>query len=286
MNDLEFFKSVSVPRGQVCIHWFGQLSVGLKDTAGTTVLIDPYFPHQRAPDQFIHPEPPLEEDSLPTDFVLLTHDHGDHTCPETLSRIHTAFPDCRFVGTRASCHHLEAEGIPGTQVQSITAEEDVQLGSMHVHAVFAKPPRALPEDNIRAPDTEHLGYVIEASDVRVYVSGDPINTFPRYDELVDPILALRPDIGILVNHPTEGEFPFFRESAEMASRIGLEAAVPAHYDCFVKRTYDPKECAAPPSEPDVRISRIRLSSQHFAPFRRLISFSRALLRLKSPRFSK
>ena len=49
---------------------------------------------------------------------------------------------------------------------------------------------------------------------------------------------------------------------------------------------DALDCAAPPSEPDVRISRIRLSSQHFAPFRRLISFSRALLRLKSPRFSK
>lgn len=34
-------------------------------------------------------------------------------------------------------------------------------------------------------------------------------------------------------------------------------------------------CAAPPSEPDVRLSRIRLSSQHFAPRRRLISSSGA-----------
>jgi hypothetical protein len=46
-------------------------------------------------------------------------------------------------------------------------------------------------------------------------------------------------------------------------------------------------CAAPPSEPCERISRTRLSSQWFAPFRRLaISSSWASSRQKYPSFVK
>jgi hypothetical protein len=45
-------------------------------------------------------------------------------------------------------------------------------------------------------------------------------------------------------------------------------------------------CDSPPSEPCVRISRTRLSSQQFAPLRRLICSSRACSRLNSPSFSK
>jgi hypothetical protein len=80
--------------------------------------------------------------------------------------------------------------------------------------------------------------------VRVYISGDPINTFGAHEELLRPIAALEPDIGLLTTHPNEGEFPFFDGSVEMAVKLGLKTAVPAHYECFVKRTYDPKEWAA------------------------------------------
>jgi L-ascorbate metabolism protein UlaG (beta-lactamase superfamily) len=64
------------------------------------------------------------------------------------------------------------------------------------------------------------------------------------DELVDPVRRLKPTIGFLTCHPTEGEFPFIDGCARMASRIGLKIAFPAHYGCFVKRTFDPNEWAA------------------------------------------
>lgn len=80
--------------------------------------------------------------------------------------------------------------------------------------------------------------------MRVYASGDPINTFSSYEELVRPISDLQPNIGLLTNHPTEGEFPFFSGCVDMALKLGLSAAVPAHYQCFVKRNYDPNEWAA------------------------------------------
>ena len=118
------------------------------------------------------------------------------------------------------------------------------LGTMTAHAVYAKPPEGLPSDDIAPPDVTHLGYVVEAGGVRVYISGDPVNTFAEHEALLAPIRELEPDIGLLTNHPSEGEFPFFAGSAKMASALGLKAAVPAHYACFVARNYDPQEWAA------------------------------------------
>ena len=78
----------------------------------------------------------------------------------------------------------------------------------------------------------------------LYISGDPINTFGDNDELTGAVAALRPDIGILTTHPTEGEFPFFAGSAKIAEKIGIKTAVPSHYQCFVKRNYDPQAWVA------------------------------------------
>lgn len=238
------FEVLPVPNGAVGIHWFGQSSYGLKDDTGAILLIDPYFPRQRSSDRFIHAEPPLDETTLRTDYVLLTHDHGDHTCIESLLRTHEAYPNARFAGPVESVKRMAENGIPSELLTTVAAGDMVALGSFHAHAVWAKPPQGAPEDGIQPPDVTHLGYVIEAGDQRIYVSGDPINSFAEHEELLSPIAELRPNLGFLTTHPSEGEFPFFAGSAKMAARIGLTHAVPAHYQCFVKRNYNPQEWAA------------------------------------------
>jgi L-ascorbate metabolism protein UlaG (beta-lactamase superfamily) len=238
------FETLPVPEGAAGIHWFGQSSYALKDTAGTIVMIDPYFPRQRPAERFIHAEPPLHEADLRVDYVLLTHDHGDHTCIESISRIYDAYPHARFVGPPESVARMEANKIPPDRLGTVTAGDLAALGTMRAHTVWAKPPQGAPEDGIAAPDVQHLGYVIEVGEHRIYISGDPINTFAEHNELIEPIAKLKPDIGLLTTHPSEGEFPFFAGSVKMATRIGLQTAVPAHYQCFVKRNYDPQEWAA------------------------------------------
>lgn len=239
------FASLQVPDGAVGIHWFGQSSFALKDNAGTVVQVDPYFPHERPSERFIHAEPPLDETTLPTDFVLLTHNHRDHTLPESCLRIHKAFPDCTFYGPEESTVNLAESGLSADRLVTVEAGETVTLGSMRAHVVWAKPPDGAPEDGIQPPDVQHLGYVVETGGstegINVYISGDPINTFGDHDELLEPIRALNPHIGFLTTHPTEGEFPFFDGSVKMAQKLGLKTAVPAHYQCFVARNYDPQQ---------------------------------------------
>ncbi len=238
------FETMAVPVGHIGIHWFGQNSYALKDAAGTIVLVDPYFPHLRPADKFIWSQPPLIEADLRTDFVLLTHDHSDHTCVESLQRIHAAHPNTRFVGPVESVNRIVASGISETSVTVVAAGDSLDLGTMHVHAIWSKPVEGVPEDGIQPPDVQHLGYVIEASGLRVYVTGDLINTFADHEALLQPVAELKPDIGLVTMHPTEGEFPYFEGAVKLAKRLNLKAVVPAHYACFVKRTYDPYQFAA------------------------------------------
>jgi L-ascorbate metabolism protein UlaG (beta-lactamase superfamily) len=238
------FERVTVPEGHIGIQWFGQNSFALKDPAGTIVLTDPYFPHDRPPERFIWPEPPLNEAELHTDFVLLTHDHGDHTCVESLVRVREGSPWVHIVGPKESVARLKAHGFSDASLITARAGETLALGKLVVHAVWSKPPEGAPEDGIDPPDVQHLGYVIEMGKVRVYVTGDLIYTFADHDTLVAPVAALAPDVGLITMHPTEGEFPYFDGAVKLAVKLGLKAVVPAHYACFVKRTYDPQAFAA------------------------------------------
>lgn len=233
-----------VPPGAVAVHWFGQSSFAFKNEQGAVIQVDPYFPAERPADRFIHAAPPLDETTLATDAVLLTHDHGDHTCVESLLRLHGAFPQARFYGPSESVARLAQNGIPQGLLHTVQTGDAVPVGTVTAHAVWAKPPTGAPEDGIPAPDVAHLGYVLDFGALRIYISGDPINTFAAHDELLAPIADLKPDIGLLTTHPNEGEFPFFDGSAATAVKLGLKVAVPAHYACFVKRTYDPQAWAA------------------------------------------
>ena len=237
--------TLSVPPGHVAVHWFEQSCYAVKDAAGTVVQVDPYFPRERAPERFIHARPPLDETTLPTDFVLLTHSHGDHTWPESISRIWQAFPHCRFVGPQESIDKILAEtDVFPAHTHVVQAGETVELAGFTVHAVYAKPPAGDPAADIKPPDVTHLGYVVVVDGVRLYFSGDPINTFVSHPSLTQPVAALQPHIGFLTTHPREGGFPFFAGSVQMAQAVGLRHAVPAHRSCFVKRDYDPQEWAA------------------------------------------
>ena len=149
----------------------------------------------------------------------------------------------RFAGPAESIKRVRDAGIT-CDATTVDAGDTANLGTMKAHTVYAKPPAGLPEDDIAPPDVNHLGYVIETGGVRVYISGDPVNTFGNYEELLAPIRDLKPDIGFLTNHPLEGEFPFFDGSAKIASALNLKTAVPTHYSCFVTRDYDPQEWAA------------------------------------------
>ncbi|MBH05975.1 MAG: hypothetical protein CMJ20_06605 [Phycisphaeraceae bacterium] len=237
------FESLEIPDGAIGLHWFGQSSFAIKSSSGIMILIDPFFPHERPAHTFIHPQSPLDESTLPADWVLLTHNHGDHTCIESIARIDAGPKNTRYMGAPESAAEITHSGIPPDRVHTITAGQSLPIDNLTIHAVWSKPPGGNPGAGIKAPDIQHLGFVVALGDIRVYISGDPINNFADHEQLTEPIRSLQPQLGLLTTHPNEGEFPFFKGSAEMAVKLGLQTAVPAHYDCFVERNYDPHDWA-------------------------------------------
>ena len=175
--------------------------------------------------------------------VVLTHDHSDHTCLESLERIHAAHPRARYVGPVESIERIRGAGVPQELLTPVAAGEMVELGSISAGVVWSKPPEGAPANGIDPPGVQHVGYVFRIGAVRVYVTGDLINTFADHEELLQPVAALEPDLALLTCHPTEGEFPYFEGAVKLSRRLELKAVVPAHYDCFAKRTYDPRDFA-------------------------------------------
>ena len=235
------FETLNIPEHHVGIHWFGQSSFAFKSAAGTIIHVDPYFPHERTPDRFIHPKPPIVEAELETHYVILTHDHGDHTCIESIERIHRAFPTCQYIGPPESMANLRKNGIPEDLLTEVTAGDSQQMVDVGAKVVWAKPPEGDADAGIKAPDVQHLGYVLTFGSVILWVSGDPINNFADHDEILTTISMHDPDIGIVTTHPSEGEFPFFPGAVETAFKLGLRVVIPAHYQCFTNRYFDPSE---------------------------------------------
>jgi len=239
------FTALHVPKGHVGLHWFEQNAYALEDSTGTVLMIDPYFPHERPADRFVHSEPPLVEAELPTQVVLLTHRHGDHMHPETISRIRAAWPDAVYVGPEEAIAQVLAETeVDASHTFVVRAGESCVQGPFLIQAFHSKPPEGDPAAGIAAPDVTHLGYVIGVEGLSIYVTGDAINTLSDQGDLLAPIAALSPNIGLVTTHPTEGEFPFFEGAKSLAIKLGLEHIVPSHYSCFVKRDYDPEAFAA------------------------------------------
>lgn len=239
------FAELAIPAGSVGIHWFEQNAYALTDLQSTIVQVDPYYPAERPAERFIYSQPPLIESQLPTDYVLMTHAHGDHTNPETIARIHKSWPEAKYIGPKESIDRILKEtDVDRDHTINIDAGESVSVGSISVHAFYSKPPAGDPEAGIGPPDVTHLGYVIEMERIKLYFTGDAINTLADLDELIAPIATLEPDIGFLTTHPTEGEFPFFEGSVLLARKLGLKTAVPSHYACFVSRTFDPQQWAS------------------------------------------
>ena len=238
------FVALEVPPGSVGIHWFEQNAYAFKDACSRVVLVDPYFPAHRPAERFIRSTPPVIESELPTHYVLLTHAHGDHTHSETIARVRTSWPEATYLGPRESIAQILRDTAVGPDhTKVIAAGESIILESLVVHAFHSKPPTGDPEAGIDPPKVTHLGYVLEMEGIRLYVTGDAINTLADHDDWLAPIAALKPEVGFLTTHPTEGEFPFFEDSVRLAQTLGLRTAVPSHYECFVKRTFDPTEWA-------------------------------------------
>ncbi len=118
------------------VTWLGHSTV-LLELDGYRVLTDPVFGPRASPLSFAGPKRfhpvPAELDELPElDAVVLSHDHYDHLCRETMERLAgKTMPIVTSLGVGA---RLEAMGVAPERIHELDWGEHVDLRGMRVTA--------------------------------------------------------------------------------------------------------------------------------------------------------
>lgn len=206
------------------IVWIGQGGFLFSLPSGKRLVVDPYLSNSvekregltRLTDIVISPS------EVKADLVLCTHDHLDHTDPETLPEL-ARWPDSVFVGPPSSCEHMRQLGVAENRIVEIHRGECREFTDVQITATYAE----------HTPDS--VGYMLDFSPMKVYISGDTL-----YSEKLEEIKDLRPDIMFICINGRWGNMNA-EEAAKIAVKIGPTLVIPMHYGLFKENTADPMQ---------------------------------------------
>ena len=229
------------------ITWLGQAGFLLR-YGDTGVAIDPFLsPH----DLRLYPPPRDESLGDRLDYLLATHEHGDHLDVDLLPRLVSRFPELTVV-VPTPLESKVKELAPTAKVKGMQPGDSLVAGDINVNAVGAIHAVVMSDgysNGRRLPDdpTPFVGYVLKFGGPTIYHAGDTLVS----QELIDELSLQRVDIALL---PVNGR-DFFREESgiagnltareavELAAAIGASVLVPMHHDLVRGNTETAGACA-------------------------------------------
>lgn len=243
MGLIEKMQGVAVSHEGALAFWaLGQVGVAIGGPEGV-LYVDPYLTDSDGQGGVLErnfPPPLPPEEVANASAVLLTHDHIDHTDPETILPLAAASPEARFVAPFTSRDTLVGAGLDARRISVPTVGEPFEVIGATVTAVPSAhtelghdPERGYP----------YLGYVVEWNGVTAYHAGDTV----VHDGLIEALQGRRVDVAFL---PINGRDYFrtrdgiignmdLREAAHLAEELDFGLVVPTHHDLFAFNGADP-----------------------------------------------
>src|ERR1041384_632939 len=170
MSLMREIREFQVPRGAVAFWWLGQNGFVFKSDGGTVVATDLYLSNSCAqaapPGLDLSRRVPvlIEPEDLEVDLYVCTHNHQDHTDPETIERLRHK-DTTHFVGPHPSCDVFARSAVESGRIVPVWADHVVGMRDVRIRGTFA-----LPTDDT---DLNHLGYIFEFGNApRIYMTGD------------------------------------------------------------------------------------------------------------------
>jgi L-ascorbate 6-phosphate lactonase len=252
MRDIREFP---VPKGSIAMWWFGQNGFIFKSPEGTLASVDLYLTDSCSglvAGMDLSRQVPvlLEPEDVDVDIFACTHNHQDHTDPETIRRLRNK-DTAHFVGPHPTCGIYAGEGIEAGRIVPAWPDCELEFGDLRLRGTFA-----LPTD---ASDLNHMGYVVQfGNGPKVYVTGDT-----DYSDLLASAARHEPEIVVTCINGGFNNLSHF-EAAELVGKIQPKAAIPCHYDMFPDNAVDPRQFRASLGlkAPGVRYQEL----QHGKPF--------------------
>jgi len=228
----ETLRSISVPKGSVRVFWLEQSHFVVVTPQGARIHIDPFLSREVKPENHIYPMPLLAPADAVATFVLLTHDHRDHTDPHTLLPMAKGNPSCRFYGPREAIERCRGAGMEERRLLAVAEGDSFSVDGVEVSAVHA-------ESTGDKDDTTHLGFIVHIDDIVIYNVGDSRHSPELYADRLGPVRDLRPDIMIVpINEGYNNPGPV--GARRLVEMVDPRLVIPCHFGCFKHNTIDPQ----------------------------------------------
>jgi L-ascorbate 6-phosphate lactonase len=236
MSLMREIREFAVPRGGVAFWWLGQNGFIFKTHEGTVTGTDLYLTDscvRIAPEGIdLSRQVPvlIPPEELDVDLFVCTHNHQDHTDPETIERLRHK-DTMSFVGPHPSCGVFARLGVESGRIVPVWPDHVVELRDVRIRGAFA-----MPTDDT---DLNHLGYVFEfGAAPPIYMTGDTADC-----ELLESARRHAPELMITCINGGFKNLSHF-EAAGLASRVKPRVAIPCHYDMFPDNSIDPRQFRA------------------------------------------
>lgn len=218
---------------QVAIFWLGQNSFIFKTCSGKLIALDLYLSRVPSRGPHVHPTPPMKPEDVMVDYVFCTHDHWDHTDPDTLPAVAKASPKAVFLGPKESYDHFLKMGIDQRRACMLESGTSRSFKDFKVTTFLSIPPRE--------GTTTHFGYLFNFDGLKIYNMGDSsLDVTSNPEPILNPVAEVHPDIAIF---PIIGDYRERRPEDAFAFTkiVKPKIVIPCHYDCFKNRTIDPSK---------------------------------------------
>ena len=154
MGEIREFR---VPPKSVAMWWFGQNGYIFKSPEGTLVGVDLYLTDSCATlieEIDLRRKVPvlLAPEDVDIDVFTCTHNHQDHTDPETIRGLRNK-DAAHFVGPHPSCEVFAREGVEAGRIVPAWPSGELEFGDVRFRGTFA-----LPTDHT---DLNHMGYILQ-----------------------------------------------------------------------------------------------------------------------------
>lgn len=196
--------------------WLGQAGL-LLETGNKTIIIDPYLSDSvKRINPLNYRRAPVNEDfyKVRPDVIILTHNHLDHTDPETLERYLKTYSGITVLASKNAWDTVRKFG------------ENHNYVMFNRHTVWT-------EDGIRftAVKAEHsddyaIGVIIDDGNQKLYITGDTL-----YNEEIFGDIPKETNILFLPVNGV-GNNMNFADAARFAQRINAKKTVPIHFGMF------------------------------------------------------
>lgn len=238
-SPLDRIREAPLPEQGVGLVWLGQAGF-IARTRTATALIDPFLSPYDGREYESGLAPAAAEG---IDVVMSTHEHIDHFDGPSAPALAAASPGAVFVVPTPIVDMVTESGVDATRVIGVQPGDPIDVAGLSIRAVPAMHGVTMDDaygfgEELSGGMIRFLGYVIDASGVRLYHAGDTIH----YDGMEATLRDLDIDVAML---PINGRDPVReargivgnlseREAVWLASEIGARVVVPMHYDLFAR----------------------------------------------------